>query len=93
MPTSWGRTGPRSGDRPAAVRDGPEVDLPRLLGYLGTWSSAQRYQTQVGSNPLDLIRTDMGSAWDDPDQVREVVWALHLRVGMGAMAQRQGWIP
>jgi hypothetical protein len=69
------------------------VDLPRLLGYLGTWSSAQRYQAQSGSDPIDLIRADLEAAWGDPAQVREVVWALHLRMGMGAMAQRQGWIP
>jgi hypothetical protein len=57
-------------------------DLPCLLGYLGTWSSAQRYRAEVGSDPIDLIRADLEAAWGDPTQVREVVWPLHLRVGI-----------
>jgi SAM-dependent methyltransferase len=57
-------------------------DLPRLLSYLGTWSSSQRYRAQVGTDPIDLIRADMEAAWGGPSQVREVVWPLHLRVGI-----------
>jgi ubiquinone/menaquinone biosynthesis C-methylase UbiE len=57
-------------------------DLARLLSYLGTWSSSQRYRAQVGTDPIDLIRADMEAAWGGPSQVREVVWPLHLRVGI-----------
>ena len=56
-------------------------DLRRLLGYIGTWSSAQRYRAQVGSDPIDLIRADLGAAWGDLSEEHEVVWPLHLRVG------------
>ncbi len=57
-------------------------DLQRLRGYLGTWSSSRRYQAQVGTDPIDLIRADIEAAWDDPARVREVIWPLHLRVGI-----------
>ena len=59
-----------------------EWNLPRLMSYLGTWSSSQRYRAQVGTDPIDLIRADMEAAWGDPSQMREVVWPLHLRVGI-----------
>jgi SAM-dependent methyltransferase len=56
-------------------------DLGRLLGYLATWSSVQRYRQRTGRDPLDLVRDDLQGAWDDPGQQREVSWPLHPRIG------------
>jgi len=56
-------------------------DLDHLLGYLGSWSSSQRYRTRTGLDPLGLIRTELEAAWGDPGQTRDVTWPLHLRAG------------
>jgi hypothetical protein len=56
-------------------------DLDHLLGYLGSWSSVQRYRTRTGSDPLEVIRGELTAAWGDPDHARNVTWPLHLRVG------------
>lgn len=60
---------------------GARWDLARLLGYLNTWSSAQRYRARHGSDPLDLVRRDLEAAWGDPARERDVVWPLTLRLG------------
>jgi ubiquinone/menaquinone biosynthesis C-methylase UbiE len=56
-------------------------DLNHVLGYLGSWSSTQRYRKRTGDDPLDLIRGDLVAAWDDPRQPRNVTWPLQVRVG------------
>jgi ubiquinone/menaquinone biosynthesis C-methylase UbiE len=56
-------------------------DLEHVMGYFGSWSSTQRYRKQVGKDPLALIADDLKAAWGDPEQTREVVWPLNLRVG------------
>jgi SAM-dependent methyltransferase len=55
--------------------------LDDLLGYLGTWSSAQKYLEAHGANPLDLVREDLARAWGPAEQERTVHWPLYLRVG------------
>ena len=56
-------------------------DLEHLLGYMGSWSSTQRYRKQIGADPLPLIAQDLEAAWGDPAMTRNVIWPLHLRVG------------
>lgn len=56
-------------------------DLARLLGYMGSWSSAQNYRRLNGRDPVELIRADLSAAWGDPRQTRSIVWPLHLRIG------------
>ncbi len=55
--------------------------LDDLLGYLGTWSSAQRYMAQHGADPLDPVRDDLLRAWGPPETKRAVNWPLFQRVG------------
>jgi SAM-dependent methyltransferase len=57
-------------------------NLDHLLGYLGTWSSTQRFIAAKGGDPLDQITNDLRSAWEAPQQRRKVVWPLVLRVGV-----------
>ncbi|MFI5454124.1 MAG: class I SAM-dependent methyltransferase [Isosphaerales bacterium] len=56
-------------------------DLNHLVGYLGSWSSVQRYRTRTGLDPLELIRAELELAWGEPGQSRDVKWPLHVRVG------------
>lgn len=56
-------------------------DLARMLGYLGTWSSVQRYRKARGSDPLDFVRDDLAAAWGKPNHEHMIRWPLHLRVG------------
>jgi len=56
-------------------------NLDHLLGYLGTWSSTQRFIAAKGSDPLEQIADDLRNVWDDPKQLRSVTWPLAVRVG------------
>jgi hypothetical protein len=55
--------------------------LDHVLGYLGSWSSTQRYRNRTGEDPLDLIREQLKAAWGEPGRPRDVRCPLHLRVG------------
>jgi SAM-dependent methyltransferase len=57
-----------------------EWSLTDLVGYLGTWSSTQRYMEQHGADPLSLVRDDLLAAWGHAD-TRTMTWPLYLRVG------------
>jgi hypothetical protein len=56
-----------------------------LLGYLGTWSSTQRFIAAKGDDPLEQIIDELRDAWRKPQQVRSVIWPLILRVGVKGM--------
>jgi SAM-dependent methyltransferase len=56
-------------------------DLEHLWGYLASWSSTQRYQKRTGQDPLELIKQELETAWGNPEEARDVIWPLHLRVG------------
>ena len=56
-------------------------NLDHLVGYLRTWSSTQRFIAAKGSDPLKQIMDELGAAWGAPEQTRNVVWPLTLRVG------------
>jgi SAM-dependent methyltransferase len=53
--------------------------LDDFLGYVGTWSAAQRYTKVSGSDPLPGLRDQIAALWGSGS--RQVVWPLHLRVG------------
>lgn len=60
-------------------------NLDHLVGYLRTWSSTQRFITGRGSDPLEQIMDDLGGAWGDAQQTRNITWPLVLRIGVNAM--------
>lgn len=67
-------------DTPAlAIRS--DWDLPRVLGYLGTWSATQRYRDDRGSDPLDIVREDLAKAWGEPAETRTLRWPLGILAG------------
>ena len=57
-------------------------NLDHLVGYLGTWSSTQRFITARDSDPLDEIADELRAAWGNAKQTRRVIWPLTLRVGV-----------
>lgn len=56
-------------------------NLDDLLGYLSTWSSAQKFLETHGVDPLDTVRGDFARIWGPAESERTVHWPLHLRVG------------
>lgn len=55
--------------------------LDEMVGYLGTWSAARRYQRATGEDPLAAVRDELTAAWGPPGSVRSLSWPLVLRVG------------
>ena len=69
-----------------------EIDAPRfemtahwnldhLLGYLGTWSSTQRFIAANGSDPLEQIFDALSRTWGAPGQTRTISWPTVIRIG------------
>lgn len=53
-----------------------------LVGYLSTWSSVQRYKTEKGKNPINLISKDLLKEFGEVDNIFEVNWTINVWVGM-----------
>jgi SAM-dependent methyltransferase len=60
-------------------------NLDHLLGYLGTWSSTQRFIAAKGDDPLEQIIDELRTGWGDPQRTRKVRWPLTLRIGVKGM--------
>jgi hypothetical protein len=54
------------------------------MGYLGTWSAAQRYQATKGEDPVELISKELTEAWGEPQQLKTIEWPMTLKVGINA---------
>jgi SAM-dependent methyltransferase len=54
--------------------------LAEFVGYLGTWSAAQRYQQTHRHNPLERIYEPLAAAWETPG-ARTIAWPIYMRVG------------
>jgi SAM-dependent methyltransferase len=64
-------------------------NLDRLIGYLRTWSSTQRFIAARGSDPIEQIIDELHTLWGPAKQPRKVIWPLTLRVGMKQMPERR----
>ena len=58
-----------------------ETDLPRFVGYLGTWSATKQYVKAHGADPLDRFGPEFAAAWGDPAVVRMLRWEFNVRLG------------
>ena len=56
-------------------------DFAALLGYLRTWSAAQRYEAALGRDPILAVANDLQKAWGSPETVRSFRWDLDMRIG------------
>jgi hypothetical protein len=55
-------------------------DREQFLGYLSSWSAVQKFQSEQGYSPLDLVRKDVYKAWP-PGVVRQLEFPVFLRHG------------
>lgn len=51
-----------------------------LIGYLGTWSSLQKYRKEKGSDPREFIIPKLQRAWGDLHAEKTVTWPLAVRL-------------
>ena len=56
-----------------------EWGCTEFMGYLSSWSAAQRYQEQNGADPLTLVQPELEACWGE--EVRTVTWPLGLLLG------------
>jgi ubiquinone/menaquinone biosynthesis C-methylase UbiE len=56
-------------------------DLAQFTAYLNTWSAVKIGIKQTGHNPLELINSELQTAWGDPQQTKLIHWPIHLLVG------------
>jgi SAM-dependent methyltransferase len=60
-------------------------NLDHLVGYLGTWSSTQRFIAETDGDPLEQISDELRTGWGEPQRTRKVRWPLTLRIGVKGM--------
>lgn len=58
-----------------------EWNLPRMLGYMSTWSATKAFIKAKGFDPVERLAGEFAAAWGDPAQVRTVRWELTVRIG------------
>ena len=63
-----------------AFRMTAEWDLPRLTGYLHTWSAVKRYQAATGVNPVNEIYDALLASWGNPGDKLLIQWPLTLKL-------------
>jgi SAM-dependent methyltransferase len=58
-----------------------ELDLERLVAYVGTWSAVKGYREATGVDPIPNLRRELDPAWGDAARPRLVRWPLSVRAG------------
>src|SRR6266498_5054641 len=53
-------------------------NLIQFSGFLNSWSATQRYKTQKGQHPLEMIWPELVAAWGDENEPRLIRWPLHF---------------
>lgn len=66
---------------PAGMALSLELGLEDFIGYLATWSAAQRYRERTGLDPRRDFVDQVAAAWGDPTQRLIVRWPVAGRVG------------
>ncbi|MCG6945760.1 MAG: class I SAM-dependent methyltransferase [Deltaproteobacteria bacterium] len=56
-------------------------NLDRLVGYLGTWSSVQKFKDKHDTDPIEVVIRDLRRAWGNPEDEKGIHWPIHMRVG------------
>ena len=55
--------------------------LDEFLGYLGTWSSVQKFIERHHENPLNSVFDKLSQVWGSRNMKRQVHWPVYMRVG------------
>jgi len=60
-----------------------EIDwnLIQFAGFLNSWSATQRYKSELGHHPLEIIWPALTASWGDENKPRRIRWPLHFRIG------------
>jgi SAM-dependent methyltransferase len=53
----------------------------QLVGFLASWSAAQRYFEANGQHAIQLIINDLRESWGPEEQARTIRWPLYMRIG------------
>jgi hypothetical protein len=56
-------------------------DLPRMIGYMSTWSATKAFIRANGFDPVERMASEFVEAWGHPAEVRTVHWFLAVRIG------------
>lgn len=62
-------------------------DMDELVGFLASWSAAQKYLESNGHHPLEQIWPAISAAWGDPSEKKEMHWPLHTRIGRNGSSE------
>ena len=57
-----------------------EWGLMQLYDYIHSWSASKNYKAQHDEVSLNLIKTELETAWGDPERKRRICWPLNMRV-------------
>ena len=57
-------------------------DYQQVLGFLESWSAAQKFKEARGYHPIADIQGPLERAWGDPRQRRRLRWPLFFRIGV-----------
>lgn len=63
------------------------MTLERLAGYLGSWSSTQRYRRERGRDPIPAFVAEVAPQWEAalaPDGTRRARWRMGIRIGINS---------
>ena len=66
---------------PPPLRMQQRWSLPRLMGYLRTWSATKRYVEQQDSDPVVELEAQLQPLWGAALRERPIGWPLALRTG------------
>jgi len=58
-----------------------DMNLDAIAGYVGTWSSVQRYREARGEDPVPLLIAEIAPLWGEPERARPTRWPLAIRAG------------
>jgi SAM-dependent methyltransferase len=54
--------------------------LDHLIGYLKTWSAVKNYMNRKGTDPLELVREEINTAWGN-NEAQDVMFPILSRIG------------
>lgn len=69
---------------PPAFAMHEDWSLPRLLGYIRTWSASARHLERTGVDPVAALAGQLAPLWGDPADLRRIGWPLSLQIGAQA---------
>jgi len=56
-------------------------NLEKLIGYLNTWSSVQKFEAKHQKNPTHNLKEEISLVWENPSEAILFVWDIFLKIG------------